>query len=195
MTTDIHKSFVKTRQLIGGHLNYPSVAGIYAFFLADNSNLHDFGKVGQIIYIGIAKDSLHKRDFNQHFKTGKTGSSTVRRSVGAILKKKLNLTAIPRGEKHDKRRYRYYKFVEEQILTDWLNKNIKIGYWIPEQTITYKELRNIEKQITIELKPTLDLDNRTRKFNPFANKLNSFKEVCIEEAKKMNYDSSISLRS
>jgi hypothetical protein len=184
MTNGIHKSFTKTRQLIDGHSDYPTESGIYAFFLADNSNLLDFGKSGQIIYIGIAKESLHDRDFNQHFKTGKTGSSTLRRSIGAVLKTKLKLTAIPRGGENDTKRFDNYKFVEEQTLTDWMKANLQIGYWVSDNPISYEQLRATEKQITIELKPTLDLDIRTRRFNPLADKLDKLRNICRTEAGK-----------
>jgi len=126
MTNGIQTSFITTKQPVSGHKNYPTESGIYAFALSDKSTLADFGKAGQIIYIGIAKHSLRDRDFNQHFKTGKTGSSTLRRSFGAILKDKLKLTAIPRGGENDSKRYENYKFKEEQALTDWMISNLQI---------------------------------------------------------------------
>src|SRR6185312_11976335 len=110
MTEEIKKSFIQTKQFINSHQNYPDKSGIYAFYLSNSSNLLDFGNGGQLIYVGIAKDSLHDRDFNQHFKTGKTGSSTLRRSIGAILKTQLNLTAVPRGAENDTKRFDNYKF-------------------------------------------------------------------------------------
>jgi len=184
MTNDIHKSFIKTRQLIDGHLIYPTVSGIYAFFLTGNSDLSDFGKGGQIVYIGIAKDSLHDRDFKEHFKTGKTGSSTFRRSIGAILRTKLKLTAIPRGGENDRLRFNNYKIIEEEILTNWMKLNLEIGYWVPNKILTYEQLRETERQITIALKPALDLDPRTRQSNPLADKLDELRSICRIEAGK-----------
>ena len=183
MIEDIRTSFNITKQSIDGHKDYPKSSGIYAFSLSDKSNLGEFGIGGQIIYIGIAKHSLHDRDFNHHFKTGKTGSSTLRRSVGAILKSKLNFTAIPRGGVNDSKRFENYKFSEEQELTDWMISNLEIGYWTPQKTLSYQDLRDTEKQVTIALKPTLDLDNRTRRFNPLADKLQAVREICKKEAK------------
>ena len=183
MIDDIIASLNKTKQPISGHMDYPKSSGIYAFFLSDNSNLDEFGIGRQVIYIGIAKHSLHDRDFNQHFKTGKTGSSTLRRSVGAILKCKQKFTAIPRGGVNDRKRFENYKFVEEQKLTDWMLLNLEIGYWTPTKIISYQDLRDTEKQVTIVLKPTLDLDNRTRMFNPLAGKLDKLRKICINEAR------------
>lgn len=184
MTADIKTSFSKTTQSVNGHKDYPKEPGIYAFKLADSSNLGDFGKGGQIIYIGIAKQSLHDRDFNQHFKSGKTGSSTLRRSIGAILKTKLKLTAIPRGGENDSKRFDNYKFTEEEPLTNWMIANLEIGYWTPKKTLSYKQLRDIEKEITLELKPTLDLDIRTKRFNPLADKLDEYRTICKKQAGK-----------
>lgn len=184
MNNSIKKSFFKTSQPVDGHRDYPTNAGIYAFYLSATSTLLDFGKGGQIIYIGIAKNSLHDRDFNQHFNTGKTGKSTLRRSIGAILKDNLKLTAIPRGGENDSLRFYNYKFIEEQSLTYWMKVNLEIGYWTPDKPITYKQLRETEKQMTIDLKPTLDLDNRTKRFNPLADKLDYLREICRTEAGK-----------
>lgn len=183
MTDDIKTSFDKTKQPLNGHKDYPKSSGIYAFFLSEKSKLGEFGIGGQIIYIGIAKHSLQDRDFNQHFKSGKTGSSTLRRSVGAIIKSKLNLTAIPRGGVNDSKRYENYKFLQEQDLTDWMISNLEIGYWTPQMDLSYQELRDIENQITMHFKPTLDLDNRTRRFNPLADKLDELREICRQEAR------------
>ncbi len=185
MTDRIAKSFTATKQKFDEHKNYPKKPGIYAFFLTDSANFGDFGKGGQVIYIGIAKKSLHDRDFNQHFKTGKTGSSTLRRSIGAVLKDKLKLTAIPRGAENDTKRFDNYKFKEEQNLTDWMKENLEIGYWTSDKPFTYEQLRETEKRITIELKPILDLDKRTRRFNPLADKLDRFRNICKTQAGKI----------
>ena len=182
MNDAILKSFIGTKRHINEHVNYPTKPGVYAFFLSENANLFEFGKGNQLVYIGIAKESLHDRDLSKHFKTGKSGSSTLRRSIGAILKSYLKLIAIPRGSENDKKRFENYKFDKEQILTDWMIENVEIGYWIPDKTLLYSELREIEKQLTIAFKPTLDLDIRTRRFNPLASKLKMLRNVCKKEA-------------
>ncbi|MCW3124542.1 MAG: hypothetical protein JWO03_200 [Bacteroidetes bacterium] len=184
MVEEIKQSFTNSKNSFSAHLDYPKKPGIYGFFLKNQSTLSDFGKGGQIIYIGISKDSLHDRDFNQHFKTGKTGSSTLRRSIGAILKTNLKLKAIPRGGENDSKRFDNYKFKSEQLLTDWMIANLEIGNWVPSIALTNSQLRDIEKQITIELKPSLDLDNRTKRFNPLFDKLNTLRKECKTEAGK-----------
>lgn len=181
----IYKSFVKTKRFEGEHSSYPDEPGLYAIFLADVS-LGDFGRPGQIIYIGVAKNSLRSRDLYQHFRSGRTSSSTLRRSLGAILKNKLNLIAIPRDEINNKKTFDNYKFNSEgeNNLTLWMKDNLKIGYWIPEEELTYQELRDKEMVITIKTKPTLDLDSRTRKYNIMAENLKELRKKCKNEAQR-----------
>ena len=81
-------------------ISFSKVPGIYAFFYIGN----DFPLLGnsvskhQIIYIGKTESSQEKRDAKTHFTTGKTGSSTVRKSIGSILCSQMNLKPIPRND-------------------------------------------------------------------------------------------------
>ena len=168
-------------------MDFPSSMGIYGLFLAENSTLFEFGKGGQVIYIGIAKN-LKQRDYNQHFNSRNSGSSTLRRSIGAVLKAELKLNAIPRGNENDKKRFDNYKFCieHEERLISWMIENLRIAYWVAPNNMSYSELRNFEKKITIILKPTLDLDRRTKKYNVFATELEKLRNICkIEAGKKI----------
>src|SRR5690606_21537157 len=49
------------------------------------------------LYVGKAEDSLAGRDVGTHFGTGRTGSSTLRRSLAALLRETLDLRAQPRN--------------------------------------------------------------------------------------------------
>ncbi|MBY9074229.1 hypothetical protein K1X13_05275 [Nocardioides sp. WL0053] len=51
---------------------------------------------GQPLYVGEAERSLNGRDVGTHNAAGKTGSSTVRRSLAALLVNELALVAVPR---------------------------------------------------------------------------------------------------
>lgn len=183
---DIHKAFLNTRKKYSEHNEYPKKPGLYSVFLSDGSELGLFGQPGRLLYIGIAKNSLYDRDFVQHFSDGQTRRSTLRRSLGAILKQDLRLVAIPRGGKNDSKNCENYKFTlsGETDLTNWMRANLEIGYWVPESYINYKQLRETEKVITIKLKPTLDLDNRTRRYNPLSDKLSELRKICKIEAQK-----------
>ena len=164
--------------------NYPKEPGIYAFSLLAGSSLKGFGKPDQVIYVGIAKESLKTRDLGNHFKTGKTGSSTLRRSIGAVLKTELTLTAISRNGTLDSRAINNYIFETEgdERLTKWMIKNLRIGYWKDLNQLNYSNLRDLELQIITHLKPTLDLDARSRHLNPMALELGKLRSICRKEA-------------
>ncbi|KPK95564.1 hypothetical protein AMJ80_04860 [bacterium SM23_31] len=129
---------------------------------------------------------MQDRDFDQHFRSGQTGRSTLRRSLGAILRNKLRLIAVPRGGTNDSKRFDNYKFTEsgEQELTKWMEDYLEIGYWVPDRRLTYEQLRDEEEKTTIKLRPTLDLDSRTRRYNPLADKLDKLRGICKTEAQK-----------
>ena len=63
-------------------------------------------------------------------------------------------------------------------------KNLLIGYWEYNHTIETKSLRDIEVELIIELKPTHDLDQRTRKYNIYKEELRALRQPCRDEAKQ-----------
>ncbi|UOE37472.1 GIY-YIG nuclease family protein [Chryseobacterium oryzae] len=179
----IIKSIKETAKGLNDHLDYPTCPGIYAFMLREDSHLNEFGKPNQVLYVGIAKDSLKKRDLGNHFSSKSTGRSTLRRSIGAILKQEFKLTASSRNGTNSSREILNYKFNSdgEQLLTDWMTENLIIGYWNDEDSISYSELRKFEEQVIKFFKPSLDLDKRTRKYNVFADKLDGLRLICRTE--------------
>jgi len=64
--------------------------------------------------------------------------------------------------------------------------NLKMGYWSTSKPLTKDKLRNEEEKAIIMLKPTLDLDRRTKKFNPLAIELDDLREICRQEVKNNN---------
>jgi len=64
-----------------------------------------------------------------HFTSQKTGFSTLRRSVDALLKDELQSTAIPRGTGSSKSNYQNYRFTDagEEKLTTWMESNLEIA--------------------------------------------------------------------
>ena len=166
------------------HLEYPNTPGLYAFSLANGTKLKGFGESGQIIYVGKAEDSLRQRDLNTHYIDGRTGSSTLRRSIGAILKTEFEATAFSRNETLDKPNIDNYKFdtKAEKKLSKWMKANLLIGYWKYDKAIESELLKDIEELLIIALKPTLDLDKRTRKYNIHAASLTDLRQICKDEA-------------
>ena len=161
----------------------PTDPGLYGFVVNNSSDLGKFGKPSQIIYVGLAEKSLYNRDFATHLNAGKTGWSSFRRSLGAILKSQLSLKAQERDLNSTKVRADKYKFDEkgERALTSWMRTNLKFGFWIFTDGELEEEIRHLEMQLILELKPTLDLDRRTKKYNPLATDLNLLRKICRDE--------------
>ncbi len=180
-TEEIISSINETRKPITELERLPTKQGIYAFTLTEGAELGKFGSAGRVIFVGLAEKSLASRDTKSHLKTGQTGGSSLRRSLGAVLKQELSLTALPRDKNGKKPRPDKYKFNPEgeRKLTNWMIENLELGYWENlEEPFSTDELRKEEEQVIKTLKPTLDLDRRTKRFNPLAGELDALREVC-----------------
>ena len=111
---------------------------------------------GDIIYIGKTQSGLNKRIVKTHFKDGQTGSSTLRRSLGAVLKDHLHLKPTPRTLKEC--RIRDYKFIieSEKLLTEWMINNLSISF-VPFSR-GKRMLKEIEAEIIYIVNPILNLN-------------------------------------
>jgi len=160
--------------------------GIYAFFSKATNSTKIFPfKWGELIYIGKTESSQKKRDAQTHFKSGKTGSSTVRRSIGAILMHKLNLKSVPRNQSDLKNgRTSAYKFDEssEERLTDWMQKHIAMTFF--EFQGSKSELNSLETEIIRTLAPPLNIQKNTG--NPFITDLKKLRKNCASIAHSEN---------
>ncbi len=165
---------------------YPNYAGLYAIFLAQSASLGEFAKGGDLIYFGKAEHSLASRDFKTHFTSGKTGSSTLRRSIGAILKTDLGLKAIPRSPKRASTDLYNFKFTTdgEARLTNWMMTNLEISFFVPEGLNSTDALRSLEGTMLAFVKAPLDLDQRTKHLNLLADRLQELRAICKTEAEK-----------
>ncbi len=83
------------------------------------------GKAPRVVFVGLSKANSAR-----HFKSGYTGTSTMRRSLAALLQAKLNLVPIPRSkDPKDNDRYNNYSLDEESEdkLTQWMKENFRIA--------------------------------------------------------------------
>ncbi len=149
--------------------------GVYALFLAGEAALsklitgpHD------LLYIGKAPSGL---DVRNHFLHTHSGFSTLRRSLGALLKAKLSLQAIPRGPGASQTNITNYRFTNEgeQRLTAWMERRLAYNHVRVENDIGH-----IEKRLIAELGPPLNLTNWP---NPQAPHLKALRGVCADEAR------------
>ena len=136
-----------------------------------------------ILYIGKTEYSQLKRTKKTHFTSGKTGSSAVRRSFGAILREELSLAPIPRStkEKSDNK-YRNYRFKEksEERLTTWMLQNLSLSFW--EYSINDESLSDIETQLIDKYVPVLNLKHNPK--NPYRAEICTLRKICRDLARE-----------
>jgi hypothetical protein len=139
-------------------LTVPSAPGLYAF--QGNARVWEQLRLGsppdgRPLSVGKAEHSLLSRDVKTHFATGKTGSSTLRRSLAAILQVDLGLVAQPRNPL--KPGY-YANFRLEPDgdarLTSWIEQNLFISIWPNRRNVV---LNTLETAILRQLLPPLNL--------------------------------------
>jgi len=171
--------FVKTK-------TFSQHPGIYAFFYIGN----DFPLLGdsvskhQIIYIGKTESSQEKRDSKTHFTTGKTGNSTVRKSIGSILCSQENLTPIPRNDSdYEAGRFSHFKFDDssEKIITNWMKNNLALSFY--EYPETKELIDKLETEIIKQLKPILNIDHKNP-MNPYKEQIKQLRKNCASIAIK-----------
>jgi hypothetical protein len=160
-------------------LRWPAQSGVYSIYVHDIIALEPFTpEVHGLIYIGSAND-LDQRGFETHFTTGKTGRSTLRRSLGALLKEILGLRAIPRSGTGSAANARNFTFdlESEERLSRWMDDNLEAGFCPVES-----DHETIEESLIAILKPLLNLTGWN---NPNRPDIMRLRGVCADEARAM----------
>lgn len=170
------QTLLRTRSAIG-KLVAPPESGVYAIYLRTKGLLAPFaeGENG-LVYIGLSTN-LANREFEQHFSSENTGFSTLRRSLGAILKHSLALRAIPRAPGPSETNCRNYCFLAngESRLTDWMCEHLEVGVFA---SLKFEEL---EKFLMKELRPLLNLKGCP---NPHRDEIKRLRRLCADEARQ-----------
>lgn len=84
------------------------------------------------LYVGKAEDSMVTRDLRTHFATGKTGWSSPRRSLAALLVDELRLVPTARRpENPEPGKWTHYalKVDGDQRLTAWMLDHLRLAAW------------------------------------------------------------------
>jgi hypothetical protein len=124
----------------------PKLAGLYAFYgdeqawsELDLSPAFD----NQPLYVGKAEKSLNGRDVGTHFTTGKTGSSTVRRSLAALLVTKLGLVAVPRNLARPDGSANYsLDPAGDERLSHWMDERLLLATWTKPDHVLLDEVES-----------------------------------------------------
>ena len=152
--------------------------GIYAWFLCNTALIPLLAAdVDKPIYIGRAVE-LSKRTLRQHLESGRTCSSTLRRSLGALLKGKdqLDLTASHRGDGKNNNDYTNFLFSDagEDRLTAWMHENLRLGICAAQDYIS------AEHQTISVFHPPLNLMGWE---NPLRKEIKALRKICADEAR------------
>ena len=158
-------------------LRAPASPGVYAWFLNDPVALPRLPNQGASpIYVGLSSN-LAQREFDTHFQAGQSGFSTLRRSLGALLKDELGLRAQPRGTGASDSNYRCYRFDDsgEQRLSSWMHAELRVA------AEPHRDPAAIERELIALACPPLNL---TGWKNPNAVEIKALRKACVEEARQ-----------
>jgi hypothetical protein len=158
----------------------PTVPGCYVLFVssAGASSLAIGGfDANTALYVGKADDSIRKRVQQTHLVDGRSGSSTLRRSLGALLRETLLLRPVPRSLKRtDDKRFTNYAFDSEsdRRLSVWIAANILVAAVpSPAPDVT-------ERELIVQLAPPLCL---TLWDNPHRTRIKQLRATCAAMAR------------
>lgn len=155
----------------------PHNAGLYCIRIADinklpkpfNTFLAD--RQHNIIYIGIATESLNRRFLNQELRAN--GHGTFFRSIGAVLGHRPI-----KGSLTTKKNKRNYKFspTDEQKIIKWINDNLKVN-WVDFSG----DFETVETELINRHRPLINLAK-----NPSALQLLSdLRKECVQIANEL----------
>ncbi|MFJ5047675.1 GIY-YIG nuclease family protein [Streptomyces sp. NPDC088719] len=134
----------------------PNEAGLYAVH-GDAPAFGDLaaGTAGRPLYVGKAERSLVGRDLRTHFATGRTGSSTLRRTLSALLREPLGLRAVPRNLARPDGSANYsLESSGDERLTEWMHARLRLSVWVRPEGIALDE---VETAVLHALRPPLNL--------------------------------------
>jgi hypothetical protein len=170
---DVFRYLMENRNSVAKIPDHPA-PGVYAIFAKNRDALPGIDlPLSGLIYIGLSSD-LEQRN---HFKAQHSAFHSPRRSIGAILKTMLNLTAIPRSAGSSATNYRNFRFKNEgeHCLVKWMTSNLQYSIYPFDGNVD-----ELETQLIRENKPPLNL---TKWHNPQKQKIQALRRACREEAK------------
>jgi hypothetical protein len=120
-------------------------------------------------------------DARCHFNHAHSGFSTLRRSLGAFLKERLALRAVPRGPGPSPTNVRNYRFESdgETRLTEWMRENLLYAH-VPLN----QEIADTERDLIRSTEPPLNLTGWP---NPQKELIQDRRRACVEEARTRGF--------
>ena len=131
-----------------------------------------------VLYVGKAEDSIRARVLDTHLVGGRTGSSTLRRSLAALLRERLSLNPQPRSTNpSDSKRFTNFGLdaQSDAHLSEWIAANLLVVA-IPSDTP-----KATEDRLIAELRPPLCLTGWP---NPYGCQIKALRKACALLAEK-----------
>jgi len=130
------------------------------------------------LYVGKSEDNLGSRDIRTHFKSGRTGQSTLRRSLAALLRDDLHFSARPRNPSAPAYFSNYaLDPASEEALTRWMNEYLSLAFW---QRVGDVSLASVEREVLARWEPPLNTNGvRT----PWSRQIREARAAMADEAR------------
>jgi hypothetical protein len=144
--------------------------GIYALFLDDGELPGVNAGAHGLLYIGMTDSSLEARN---HLRHKSSGFSTLRRSIGSILRTELGLLPILRSGGSSRGHFKFAQDGEDR-LTGWMVEHLSFGFAVLDQ-----DRDKIETDLIRAFKSPLNL-NKWK--NPQAPSIKNLRRRCAAEA-------------
>lgn len=133
-----------------------AVPGIFAV-AADDAAIAQLGLDAvafedNLLYVGAAPTSLLGRDVRGHFHSGRTESSTLRRSLAALLFDELDLALVPRSPGSRTVKFALTPDAEDR-LTAWMKEHLTVS----TVAVDAGDVHAVAGEVVDELEPPLNL--------------------------------------
>lgn len=154
---------------------FPKDPGVYLVYTDTRIGSLNWNPSSGAAYIGKADNGLRRRLEREHH--GDTGRSTLRRTLGALLKDELHLVARARRSKSEPKAINFtnYEFEPDGDgrLTQWIGDHISVLVEVG---------RRAERELSViaEHQPPLNL---TGWLNPLAPEIKAARRMCADEAR------------
>lgn len=161
--------------------------GLYAFY-GSAATWRDLGlgtpPDGRPLYVGNAEKTLASRDVEGHFgmrtrgAQSPTGSSTLRRSLAALMAPARGYDGVPRNPANLGYFSNFGLSVEhDDDLSAWMGRRLRLAIW-PHDEVT--ALDGIETEVLVALLPPLNLDKVT---TPWRDQVRAARKLLAAEAR------------
>ncbi len=147
-----------------GVADVPNTPGLYAVWadetVTEQLGIDSHGHTAPL-YIGKAERSMRDRDLRAHFgvddATVRTGSSTLRRSLSAILSDELELRPVPRGKGAGDASNGFSLHPQDEgRLSEWMQEWLELTTWALPAALGTR-LANVESRVIRQWDPPLNI--------------------------------------